>query len=157
MTPDDKLRAIRDAVQHDAGNRGLGRDPSANLFNACPDDLAAACRSIAEHPSPVVGIVTGFWIPSARLGETDGPLGAVYLMRTLGVMGIPTWVLTDPFCAHSLHAGLRAAGVSQGPSSVRVPCAMTTVFGSATPCRRAARLGVSPTIPLASVSPDPIM
>jgi hypothetical protein len=120
MTADDKFRAIRDAIQHDPGNRGLARDPDANLFNACPDDLAAACRSITEHPSPVVGVVTGFWIPSARLGETDGPLGAVYLMRTLGEMGIPTFVLTDPFCAHSIHAGLRAAGVSQGASSVRV-------------------------------------
>src|SRR5262245_21569332 len=115
----DKLMAIRDVIQRDAGNRGLARDPAANLINACPDDLAAACKSIAEHPAPVVGVVTGFWIPSAKLGETDGPLGAVYLMRTLGQMGIPTFVLSDPFCSLALHAGLRAAGVSAGPSSVR--------------------------------------
>src|SRR5262249_44289666 len=62
----------------------------------------------------------GFWIPSAQLGETDGPLGAVYLMRTLGSLGIPTWLLTDPFCSLSLYAGLRAAGVAAGASSVRV-------------------------------------
>src|SRR3954447_20635841 len=120
MTHDDKLRAIRDAVQHDVGKRGLARDPVANLINACPDDLAAACRSIAEHPAPVVGVVTGFWIPSAQLGETDGPLGAVYLMRAFGAMGIPTWLLSDEFCSLALHAGLRAAGVAAGGASVRV-------------------------------------
>lgn len=115
----DKLLLIRDLIQRDAGNRGLARDPAANLINACPDDLAAACRSIAEHQSPVVGVVTGFWIPSVKLGETDGPLGAVYLVRTLGQMGIPTFALTDPFCSLAIHAGLRAAGVSAGSSSVR--------------------------------------
>ena len=34
--------------------------------------------------------------------------------------------------------------------------AMTTVFGSAMPCRRAARFGVSPTMPRSCASPDPI-
>ena len=34
--------------------------------------------------------------------------------------------------------------------------AMTTVFGSAMPCRRAARFGVSPTMPRSWASPDPI-
>src|SRR5258707_15589890 len=120
MTLDDKLLAIRDVIQHDVGNRGLARDPVANLINACPDDFAAACRSIAEHPAPVVGVVTGFWIPSARMGETDGPLGAVYLARTLGPMGIPVWLLTDPFCTLALHAGLRASGIVAGSSSGRV-------------------------------------
>ena len=33
---------------------------------------------------------------------------------------------------------------------------MTTVFGSAIPCRRAARFGVSPTMPRSCASPDPI-
>ena len=34
--------------------------------------------------------------------------------------------------------------------------AMTTLFGSAMPCRRAARFGVSPTMPRSCASPDPI-
>ena len=34
--------------------------------------------------------------------------------------------------------------------------AMTTVFGSAIPCNRAARFGVSPTMPRSCASPDPI-
>ena len=44
------------------------------------------------------------------------------------------------------------------PRSFRVLSAMTTVFGSAMPCRRAARFGVSPTMPLllSSTRPDQI-
>ena len=34
--------------------------------------------------------------------------------------------------------------------------AITTLFGSAIPCRRAAMFGVSPTIPRSCASPDPI-
>ena len=34
--------------------------------------------------------------------------------------------------------------------------AMTTLFGSARPCKRAARFGVSPTMPRSWASPDPI-
>src|SRR5262245_48713528 len=42
------------------------------------------------------------------------------------------------------------------PRSLRVASAITTVFGSAIPCRRAARFGVSPTMPRSCASPDPI-
>ena len=37
-----------------------------------------------------------------------------------------------------------------------MPSAMTTMFGSAMPCRRAARFGVSPTMPRSCASPEPI-
>ena len=40
----------------------------------------------------------------------------------------------------------RSSSSNRLPSSFRVLSAMTTMFGSATPCRRAARFGVSPTI-----------
>ena len=40
----------------------------------------------------------------------------------------------------------RSSSSNRLPSSFRVPSAITTVFGSATPCKRAARFGVSPTI-----------
>ena len=42
------------------------------------------------------------------------------------------------------------------PINRRVPSAITTMFGSATPCNRAARLGVSPTIPRSCASPEPV-
>ena len=66
MTLDEKLKALRDVIQFDIGNRGLARDPERNLINACPEDFANACRSIGEHPSPSVAIITGFWIANAE-------------------------------------------------------------------------------------------
>jgi D-glutamate cyclase len=103
VTTDDKLRAILAAVQRDVGNRGLAR-----LFEAFPDDFAAACRSLAGATS--LGVVTGFWIPSVRLPETDGPLGAVYLARTLDTLGIRVHLISDPFCRPAHEAGLLACG-----------------------------------------------
>jgi hypothetical protein len=41
--------------------------------------------------------------------------------------------------------GPRSSSSNRLPRSLRVLSAMTTVFGSAIPCRRAARFGVSPT------------
>ena len=83
MTADEKLAAILAAVQTDPGGRGLARDPHDNLFTATRGDFAAACRSIAEHPEPDVHIVSGFYIPTADppAWETDGPLGAAFLLR----------------------------------------------------------------------------
>jgi hypothetical protein len=109
MTPDDCLSAFRDAIQVDVGNRGLTRDPADNLFNAFPDDFAAACRSIANHPSPRVGIVTGFMIPSVDppTGETDGPLGALFLVNALSRMGIPCVLFSDEAGLSAIHVGIQ--------------------------------------------------
>jgi hypothetical protein len=112
MTLDDKLRAIRDIIQQDIGNRGLAHDPERNLINAFPDDFAAACRTIGEHSEPSVQIVTGFWIPTAEppAFETDGPLGAVYLSRALAGFGITTAIVSDAGCRDAILAGLEQAG-----------------------------------------------
>ena len=89
MTTDEKLAAILAAVQTDPGNRGLARDPHDNLFTATAGQFQAACRSIAEHPDPVVAIFTGFWIPTATppAFETDGPPGSWLLANVLVPMG----------------------------------------------------------------------
>jgi hypothetical protein len=110
MNVDQKLREMRDAIQIDVGNRGLARDPAANLFNAFPDDFTNACRSLAKLRAAVLGVVTGFWIPAAKHGETDGPLGAVYLARTLPLLGIRVMLASDPFCRSALRAGLEKCG-----------------------------------------------
>jgi hypothetical protein len=109
---DGRLNAILKAIQQDPGNRGLGRDPHANLFNACPDDFAAACRSLAGQSDAVLAVVTGFYIVSVGLGETDGPLGAVYLARTLPLLGVRVVLASDPFCIPGLQAGLERCGVT---------------------------------------------
>jgi hypothetical protein len=109
------LAEIRDLVQQDVGGRGLARDPHDNLLTACPDDFAAACRSIAETPEPVLGVVTGFYIASADppCAETDGPLGALFLARALKPLGSDVMLATDPCCRPALKAGLKACGLAR--------------------------------------------
>jgi hypothetical protein len=120
MTLDDRLRQLRDAIQVDVGNRGLARDPVDNLFTACPDDFAAACRSIAHHPAPRVGVVTGFMIPSVDppTGETDGPPGALCLAQALHQMGIPCVLLSDRSAYDALWAGLEFRNLVEGVSLI---------------------------------------
>lgn len=114
MTADDKLAAILAAVQTDPGNRGLARDPADNLFTACPHDFAAACRGIADHPQPILHVVTGFIIPSVDppTFETDGPLGVVFLARVLSQLSVPVCCLSELPCAGAITAGLTAARVT---------------------------------------------
>jgi D-glutamate cyclase len=110
------LKEIRDLIQVDVNHRGLATDPNANLVNACPDDFAAACRSIAETPSAGVCVVTGFYIAHADppCGETDGPLGALFLARALTPLGIRVALATDSFCQPALQVGVDAAGLGSG-------------------------------------------
>ena len=110
---DEILRSLRDIVQHDIGNRGLRTDPQHNLLNACPADFRSACHSLAAHPAPRLAIVTGFFIPTATppAGETDGPLGALYLARALMPLGISITLVTDVFCTPALEAGLAECGL----------------------------------------------
>ncbi len=114
MTVDERLAALRDLIQRDVGNRGLRTDPDDNLVSRTAGDFAAACRSIAEEPSPAVCVVTGFYIPHARppACETDGPLGAVFLARAFSALRIPVLVLADASMGTALAAGLDAAGVA---------------------------------------------
>ena len=103
---DDTLRQhSRNLIQEDVGNRGLRTDPDANLITACADDFAAACRSIAEHagtrPS-ASSPASSFRRANPPCGETDGPLGAVFLARALTPLGIRVVLLTDAFCASAL-------------------------------------------------------
>ena len=123
MTPADTLRALRDAIQIDVGNRGLARDAADNLFTACPDDFANACRSIAEHPAPRVGVVTGFMIPSVEppTGETDGPPGALFLARAFHHLGIPTVLFSDAAGYHALWAGLEHLDLATAVPLIDLP------------------------------------
>jgi hypothetical protein len=106
---DALLDQIREIIQRDVNNRGLARDPNDNLFTHCRDDFANACRSIAETAQPALAIVTGFFIPHAQppCGETDGPLGAIFLVRALQLLGIKVALFTDDFCRRALEVGLQ--------------------------------------------------
>ncbi len=111
---DARLDALRDLIQEDVGNRGLRADPADNLVTRTAGDFAAACASVAAAPHPGLAVVTGFYIPTAEppCGETDGPLGALYLARALAPLGVFVVLATDPFCAPALEAGLDACGLA---------------------------------------------
>src|SRR5262245_62095169 len=109
---------MRDIVQVDIGKRGLRTYGARNLMNAFPNDFRLACRSLAKEKAAGLAVVTGFYIPTAQppAGETDGPLGAVYLARALLPLGIKVALITDAFCERALRAGLAACGMqTQAP------------------------------------------
>lgn len=115
MTLDDKLVAIRDAIQHDPGHRGLAKDRGRNLITACADDFSSACKSIAANPYPRLGVITGFLIPTSDppRAETDGPLGTLFLAHALHAMELPMLMATDRFCLAALHAGIAHADLTK--------------------------------------------
>jgi hypothetical protein len=112
---DPILTAMRDAIQIDPGGRGLATDPHDNLFTACPDDFEAACRSIASAAQASIAVVTGFLIPHTAppSGETDGPLGALFLARALAPIGVRVALFTDFHSKAALDAGLGACGLAE--------------------------------------------
>lgn len=87
MTHEKKLASILAAVQTDPGNRGLARDPTDNLFTATAGDFEKACYGITGTPR--LRVTTSFYIPSATppAYETDGPLGALFLLRAARALG----------------------------------------------------------------------
>jgi hypothetical protein len=120
-----ELGRVRDLIQQDVNRRGLRTDPDRNLINACPDDFRLACASLAVHPRPTLAVVTGFFIPTGQppCGETDGPLGAVFLARALRPLGIRIVIGTDDFCAQAVQAGLNFCGLRKDVPLVVLPAA----------------------------------
>ena len=111
---DAVLREIRDLIQVDVNRRGLATDPEANLINACPDDFAAACRSIAETPNARLCVVTGFYIAHAEPPCRRNRRAARRAVPGAGAdaAGNHGSVLaTDSFCQAALQAGLEACGL----------------------------------------------
>jgi hypothetical protein len=119
------LDAIRALIQEDVNARGLAAVPGDNLVTACPDDFHKACASLAEHPRPTLAVVTGFFIPAGQppAGETDGPLGAVFLARALCPLGIRVVLASDEFCMKALQAGLSQCGLRKEVPLVALPMA----------------------------------
>ncbi|HYV37255.1 MAG TPA: glutamate cyclase domain-containing protein [Gemmataceae bacterium] len=119
----ERLNAIRNMIQQDVGHRGLATDPACNLLTECAGDFAAACQSLANTLDAGVAVVTGFLIPTAQppAGETDGPLGAIFLARALTPLGIRVAFLTDAFCRPALDAGLQACGLDKTVHVLTLP------------------------------------
>jgi hypothetical protein len=117
------LDQLRDIIQQDVGQRGLRTDPTSNLITACADDFRLACQSIAGTPQATIAVVTGFYIPTAQppAGETDGPLGAIFLARALAPIGCRVILCSDRFCETALRTGLAAFGLQANVPLVMLP------------------------------------
>ena len=107
---------------------GVSFGPVVESATALAGDFAAACRSVAESPDAAVIIVTGFYIPTAKppCGETDGPLGAIFLARAFTQLGIRAAPVTDDFCVAALNAGLQACGLEMSVRVLPLPDADTS-------------------------------
>jgi hypothetical protein len=77
--------------------------------------LLSAARSIADHPSPRIGIITGFFLLHAAPPncETDGPPGAAMLAAGLTAAGIPCRIATDVDSAEVVRTAVAGARLEQ--------------------------------------------
>ncbi len=97
----------------------VGRNIS-HLCAAAAGGLWAMASSIAAAEAPVVGIITGFYVPRATppAAETDGPIGAALLLRALSAAGISCRLATDEPCRATCAASLVGAGIGDLPLDV---------------------------------------
>lgn len=77
--------------------------------------LAPACFMVEAakklHTAENVAVCTGFYIPSARAAETDGPIGSAALARACQLQGAAATVVTDRLCEPVVAAAARTFGV----------------------------------------------
>lgn len=97
----------------------VGRNIS-HLCDAARGGLWAAALSIAAVEAPVVGVITGFFVPRADppAAETDGPIGAAMLLRGLASAGVSVRLATDEPCRATCAAALVGAGIGDIPMDV---------------------------------------
>ncbi len=90
----------------------VGRNATA-LFSTAAGGLWSAASALAASPAPRVGLLTGFFVPSATppAAETDGPAGSALLAAGLTRAGVACRVLTDTPCQAACAAALAAAGL----------------------------------------------
>jgi D-glutamate cyclase len=84
------------------------------LVDAARGGILGAARSLVEHPSPHVAIVTGFFLPhnNPPAAETDGIVGCAQLAAGLNKLGIPVKIVTGSLCLAAVKSAVFAAGVS---------------------------------------------
>jgi len=103
------------------GQRG-GRNIERMVANAS-GGLATAARSLVDHASPNVAILTGCFIPKGEppSAETDGPVGAAMLAAGLSALGTPVRIVSDTNCTQAVMSAVQAlpnssVGVGELPS-----------------------------------------
>lgn len=111
------IAAMERVIQTDVGRN------TGPLFAAAAGGLAAAASAIARRERPVLGLLSGFYIPRATppAAETDGPLGVALLAGGLAAVGVPCRLATDVLCASACAAALGAAGLPGMPIDTAAP------------------------------------
>lgn len=115
-----QLENILHAVQQDAGERGLARLED-NLISRSKGDFENACASLAKGAGVV--IFTGFYIPSATppAPETDGPLGALLIARTLLSLGRKVAITCEKNCMPAIEVSLQHLGLGDKIALIESP------------------------------------
>jgi hypothetical protein len=105
------VNELERAVSRDEGGRGIGPLVQYGDLLKAAVDIASAER---------VAIVTGFpcLIANQMPQETDGPLGAVALARTIASLGHEVVIVTDDVCAPALTACIDAMKLEAGSADV---------------------------------------
>lgn len=91
LTINAESRGVKEAVLHSIKN--------INLFI---NDLPKSGK---------IGIVTGFYIPSYKVCETDGPAGSASLASTFKNLGYDVTLITDKLSANVVRIAAEIAGV----------------------------------------------
>ncbi len=99
------ISRIEKVISIDVG-RGIDE-----LASAARGGLFSATNSIAAHPAPRIGIITGFYIPHATppAAENDGPVGAAHLLAGFLGAGFSARIATDSPCADVIRATVAAS------------------------------------------------
>ncbi len=98
---EQKLTQILEIMRHDPMGRGLASQVATPDLSAVLDSILAGERFI---------ILTGFPILAAKIGESDGPSGAVQLAYVLSKLGKACTIVTDCYsdtlvkgCLEAIH------------------------------------------------------
>ena len=105
-----KINQMENIISRDPEGR-RGAEMMYDFYQAAKGNLLKAARSIADHPRPHIGIISGCYLVHGEppCCETDGPPGTAHLASGLWRAGIPCRVLTDRPNVAAIRAALEAA------------------------------------------------
>lgn len=83
-------------------------------------ELRRAATALFSDSVRRVGIATGFYILSAELPETDGPLGALAMARALVRLGKRVTILTDELSKRMMEAAIERSGLKEAMESLLI-------------------------------------
>jgi D-glutamate cyclase len=93
------------------------------VFQATKGGLRGATEALAATPSPRIGLITGFFVPTGNppAAETDGPAGAALMAAGFARSGLICCLATDTICQSACRAALDAAGATETPIDAVAP------------------------------------